>query len=354
VTRVLDRRALNRALLARQLLLERRPLSVAATIEHLVAMQAQEPSSPYVGLWTRLDPFDPAELGLLLTERRAVRGWLMRCTLHLATAGDFLALRPHFGPVGERALMSQFRRALDGTDLRALTAQARALVEAEPMGSAAIGRALSPAFPDVDHRVLGYAATYLLPMVQLPPRGVWRQTRRAVLTTAEHWLGAPLAGDSTADELLRRYLAAFGPATPADFRAWSGLTGAAEIIERARPALRTFSDERGRELFDIPDGALPDAATPAPARYLPEYDNAILAHDDRSRILADGYPPRIVDHPTVLHDGFAVGTWRIDGGVLEVTLFAEADHAALEAEGERLLRFAATSEEPRGVRIARA
>ena len=349
----LDRRALNRALLARQLLLDRHALPAAAAIEHLVAMQAQEPLSPYVGLWTRLDPFDPADLGALLTDRRAVRGWLMRCTLHLATAGDFLALRPQFAPVGERALLSQFRRALDGTDLDALTAQARALVEAEPMGSAAIGRALAPAFPDVDFRVLGYAATYLLPMVQMPPRGVWGHTRRAVVTTAEQWLGAPLAGDRSPEDLLRRYLAAFGPATPADFRAWSGLTGAAEIVERARPALRTYRDERGRELFDVPDGPLPDPATPAPVRYLPEYDNVILAHEDRSRILADGAPPRIVDHPTVLYDGFAVGTWRMEDGILRVRLFAAADHAALAAEGERLLRFACAGE-PRGVEIVGA
>jgi hypothetical protein len=346
----LDRRALNRALLARQLLLERRPQSAAATIEHLVAMQAQEPPSPHIGLWTRLAGFDPAELDDLLTSRQAARGWLMRSTLHLATAADYLALRPLFAPVSERGLMSGFRRELDGTDLGALTARARALVEAEPMGAAAVGRALAPEFPDVDPRVLGYAAGFLLPMVQLPPRGVWRDRRRPLLTTAEHWLGAPLVADATPDALLLRYLAAFGPATPGDFRAWSGLTGAAEVVERMRPSLRTFRDERGRELVDVPDGPLPDPATPAPVRYLPVFDNAILAHDDRSRILADGYPPRIADHPTVLHDGFAVGTWRVDDGRLEVTLFADAGHRALEAEGERLLRFV-TEDEPRGVRI---
>lgn len=349
----LDRRALNRALLARQLLLERRAQTAAQTIEHLVAMPAQEPPSPHIGLWTRLTDFDPGELDDLLTSRRAVRGWLMRSTLHLAIASDYLALRPLFAPVSERGLMSGFRRELDGTDLDAVTARARALVEAEPMGAAAVGRALAPEFPDVDPRVLGYAAGFLLPMVQLPPRGIWRDRRRPLLTTAERWLGAPLAADATPDALLLRYLAAFGPATPADFRAWSGLTGAAEVVERARPALRTFRDERGRELFDVPDGPLPDPATPAPVRYLPVFDNAILAHDDRSRILADGYPPRIADHPTVLHDGFAVGTWRVDDGRLEVTLFADADPSALEAEGERLLRFIAEGER-RGVRVVTA
>jgi winged helix DNA-binding protein len=191
-------------------------------------------------------------------------------------------------------------------------------------------------------------------MVQIPPRGLWGQRRRALVTTAERWLDAPLADDPDPDETILRYLAAFGPATPADIRAWSGLTGAAAIVERLRPRLRTFRDERGRELFDVPDAPLPDADTPAPVRFLPVYDNALLAHDDRSRILADGHPPGIVHSPTVLVDGLAVGMWRIDGGELEVRLFADvaaSDRAALEEEGERLLAFASQAE-PRGVRFA--
>jgi hypothetical protein len=265
-------------------------------------------------------------------------------------------MRPLFAPVSERALMSQFRRALDGIDMDELLDAARALVEAGPVGAPAIGRGLADRWPDRDPRVLGYAATFLLPMLQLPPRGLWGVRRRPVLTTAEHWLGAPLADDPGPDETVLRYLAAFGPATPADIRAWSGLTGAAAIVERLRPRLRTFRDERGRELLDVPDGPLPDPATPAPVRFLPVYDNAILAHDDRMRILSDGHPPDIAHSPTVLVDGFAVGTWEIDDGRLEIRLFADVearDRAALEEEGERLLAFAAGSE-PRGVRFAPA
>lgn len=350
---VLTRRALNRALLARQLLLHRERRSAAATVEHLVAMQAQEPPSPHIGLWTRLEDFDPAELDALLTNREAVRGWLMRSTLHLATARDYLALRPLFAPVSERALMSQFRAALDGVDLDELLDAARALVEGEPLGGAAIGRALAARWPDREPRVLGYAAGFLLPMVQPPPRGLWRSRRRPTMTTAEHWLGAPLADGPSPDETVLRYLAAFGPATPADVRAWSGLTGAAAIVERLRPRLRTFRDERGRDLVDVPDGPLPDPGTPAPVRFLPVYDNAILAHDDRSRILAEGHPPDIAHVPTVLVDGFAVGTWEIGDGRLEVRLFADVaapDRAALEEEGERLLAFASESA-PRGVHV---
>jgi hypothetical protein len=350
---ILDRRTLNRALLERQLLLRRHRRSAAATVEHLVAMQAQEPPSPHIGLWTRLEDFDPAELGDLLTNRDAVRGWLMRGTLHLALARDYLAMRPCFRPVSERGLMGGFRRELEQIDLDAFLAEARELVEAEPMGGTAIGRALAPRFPGPDPQVLGYAAGFLLPMVQLPPRGLWHERKRAIMTTAERWLGAPLAEDPAPDETVLRYLAAFGPATPADIRAWSGFTGAAAIVERLRPQLLTFEDERGRQLFDLPDAPLPDPGTPAPVRFLPVFDNAILAHADRSRILTDGYPPRIADFPTVLVDGFAVGMWQIADGQLEIRLFADvtaAQRLELEEEGERLLAFASEAE-PRGVRF---
>jgi winged helix DNA-binding protein len=317
-------------------------------------MQAQEPPSPHIGLWTRLEDFDPAELDALICDRHAVRGWLMRSTMHLATARDYLALRPMFVSVGERGLMGGFRRDLDGVALDELLAAARELLEAEPMGAAALGRALSPRFPGCEPRVLGYAANFLLPVIQPPPRGLWGSRRRPVLTTAEAWLGAPLISDPSPDELVLRYLAAFGPATTGDVRAWSGLTGAAAILERLRPRLRSFRDERGRELLDVPDGPLPDPDTPAPVRFLPVFDNAILAHDDRSRILADGYPPRIVDFPTVLVDGFATGMWRIGDGGLEIRLFAPAsatERAAIEEEGERLLAFAG-GDAPRTVRFA--
>jgi hypothetical protein len=346
----LDRAALNRALLARQLLLRRERRSAASVIEHLVAMQAQEPPSPHIGLWTRLADFATSELDTLHTDRAVVRGWLMRSTLHLATAADYLAMRPCFADVSRRAFLGGFRRDVDGIDLDEVVARARALLEQEPLGLAALGKRLGEHWPERDPRHLAFAAGFLLPIVQIPPRGLWGDTKRPKLTTAEHWLGAPLDGAARPDGTVLRYLAAFGPATPADVRAWSGLTGAAAILERLRPQLRTFRDERGRELFDVPDGPLPDPATPAPVRYLPVFDNAILAHADRRRILADGFPPRIADHPTVLHDGFAVGTWGIDDGLLQVTLFAGADHAALEAEGERLLAFASAAL-PRGVLV---
>ena len=264
---LLSRRALNRALLARQHLLERVRRGAWSTIEHLVAMQGQEPPSPHIGLWTRLDGFEPAELDALHTDRHVVRGWLMRTTLHTIAADDYVAFRGLFDPVAKRAFLGGFRRDMAAVDLDVLAARAREVAEAEPRGAAAIGRVLAEDWPDVDPRILGYAAGYLVPMVQLPPRGLWGDRKRPRITTAEAWLGRPLDPDPDPAPLAFRYLAAFGPASPADFRAWSGITGAAELFARIAPRLRRFRDERGRELFDVPGCPLPDPETPAPVRY---------------------------------------------------------------------------------------
>ncbi len=343
---LLSRRALNRALLARQHLLARVRRGAWSTIEHLVAMQGQEPPSPHIGLWTRLDGFEPAELDALHTDRHVVRGWLMRTTLHTIAADDYVAFRGLFDPVAKRAFLGGFRRDMAAVDLDALAARAREVAEAEPRGAAAIGRVLAEDWPDVDPRILGYAAGYLVPMVQLPPRGLWGDRKRPRITTAEAWLGRPLDPDPDPAPLAFRYLAAFGPASPADFRAWSGISGAAELFARIAPRLRRFRDERGRELFDVPGCPLPDPETPAPVRYLPVFDNAILAHDDRARILADGYPSRVADEPVLLVDGFGVASWRLVDGRVEVRPFAPIDprhEAEIAAEGERLARFLATA-----------
>ncbi len=355
----LGRRALNRALLERQLLLRRRPLSPADAIEHLVGMQAQEPLAPYVGLWTRLETFDPAELGALLEARRAVRGWLMRGTLHLATARDYLALRELFRPVAQRTLTAAFRRQVEGIDLEELTHAARELIEAEPRGAAALGRVLVARWPGRDPTALAYVAAGLLPVLQPPPRGVWGRSGRARMTTVEAWLGEAPVADPAPERVIRRYLAAFGPATPGDIRMWSGMTGVAEVLERLRPTLRTFRDGRGRELFDVPGAPLPDPGVPAPPRFLPPFDNVILAHDDRTRILDHRYPPRLVDASTLLVDGFACGIWTVArerrAATLEIrvlTGIAAAQRPAVEAEAARLLAFLAPEADKRRVRFA--
>ena len=357
---VLSRRALNRALLARQMLLRRAELSAAETIEHLVGMQAQAPNAPYVGLWTRLEGFHPGVLAQMITERRAVRVPLMRTTLHLVTARDCLALRPVVQPVLERGLHtgSPFGRNLVGMDMKALLSAGRALLEEQPRTTAALGKLLGARWPERDAASLAHAVRYLVPLVQLPPRGIWGASGQATRTTVEAWLGRPVASDPTPDEIIMRYLAAFGPASVKDIQAWCWLTRLREVVERLRPRLRVFRDEDGNELFDLPDAPRPDPDTPAPPRFLPEYDNALLSHADRRRIIADEYRERIFTKGAVLVDGFVCGTWKTarqrGAATLHIELFqslSQDDRAALEEEGARLLTFAAGDAEKHDVQV---
>jgi len=360
---VLGPRALNRALLARQGLLRRWTIPPAEALERLVGMQSQAPEPPYVGLWTRLENFRPEALSRLVEERAVVRVALMRSTIHLVTARDCLALRPLLQPVIERSFRGGFGRRLEGVDDAALADAARALVEERPRTFAEIGAALGERWPDRDPAALAAAARTLLPLVQVPPRGLWRRSGPAAHTTAEAWLGRPLDPAPALDAMVLRYLAAFGPATVADAQTWSGLTRLKEAVERLRPGLRTFRDERGRELLDLPDAPRPDADTPAPARFMAEWDNVLLSHAERSRMVPEAHRARIftvngVMPGTILLDGFVAGTWKLErtrgSATLRVAPFAPPspdDEAALTAEGERLLDFAAAESTAREVRI---
>jgi DNA glycosylase AlkZ-like len=356
--KTLSQRALNRALLERQHLLRRRRTSAASEIEHLVAMQAQVPNSPYVGLWTRIEGFQPEELSNLITGRRAVRLGILRNTLHLITARDCLALRPLFQPVLERALRSSpFGRNLVGLDSAAVTAEAERLMEEKPRTLAGLGAALKERWPDRDATSLAYAIRHLVPLIQLPPRGLWGKNAQATWTTAQLWLGQPVKAKASVSRLIRRYLAAFGPATVADMASWSGLTGLREAFEQQRSRLRTFRDELGRELFDVPDGPLPGAESAAPPRFLPEYDNILLGHDLRTRVIDPAYRHSIF-LGTLLVDGFVQGTWTIERGREVARLSIEplrrltrAERVAVADEGERLMTFAAAAAPRREVRI---
>jgi winged helix DNA-binding protein len=330
------------------MLLRRRRMKPIEAVRQLVGMQAQVPRDPYVALWSRVEPFRAPALSEDIDERHAVRMPFLRATLHLVEAGDALRLRPVIAPVLERAFRngSPFGRQLGGIDVAEVAAFGRALMEELPRTRSELMPALSERWPDRDPSALAYACTYLLPLVQVTPRGLWNRSGRSAFTTLESWLGSPPATEAGPDDLVRRYLAAFGPATPADLRAWSGLPAAAEILDRMRPELRTFRDDRGRELFDVPRAPLPDADTPAPVRFLPEYDNVLLAHDDRSRIVSPGTKLwTAVGWGTVLVDGFTAARWKATTkGPLSVRIesfhrLTRTERDDVEAEAARLLGF---------------
>jgi hypothetical protein len=364
---VLTIRDLNRATLARQLLLERTALPAADAIERLVGMQAQVPMDPYIGLWTRLKSFDPVELSDLLTSRNAVRASLMRATIHLVTARDMRTLRPLMEPVIQRMFWtgSPFGRAIKGVDTEALVAMVRVLIEERPRTRAELRPLLAERWPDHDSDALS-AIGYLLPVVQVPPRGVWGQSGQATWTTAESWLDRPLDPEPSIDDLVMRYLAGYGPAAVMDIQAWCGLTKLKEVVERLRPGLREYRDESGRELFDVPDAPLPDADVPAPVRFLPEYDNSLLGYKDRTRMIGTEARRRLDsdilgNFSTFLVDGFVAGRWKLahERGAARITIepvmrLSASDRAGLIDEGSRLAAFLVPDADTHDVRVARA
>ena len=349
---VLGLRGLNRALLDRQLLLRRRRMPAIEAIERVIGLQAQSPNPPYIGLWTRLENFRADELGQLLLDRRVVRVALMRSTIHLVTADDCLMLRPLLQPVLDRELKgSAHGRNISDIDIDELVAAGRTLVDECPLTGTALGELLCKRWPGRYPRSLAYAVRNRIPLVHVPPRGVWGKVGQPTMTSAEAWLGRPLDASASLDALVLRYLGAFGPATVRDIQAWSGLTRLRESIERLRPQLEVFRDDDGNELFDLPDAPRPDADIPAPPRFLAEFDNALLSHADRRRIIPDDHRKRISTSNgmvpgAVLVDGFLRGTWRINRlrGIATLIIqpyerIRKADRVALADEGAQLLNF---------------
>jgi hypothetical protein len=366
VSELLSLRAINRALLSRQRLLGRaalpaadsgaaRAAMVVETIEHLVGLQAQAPFPPYYGLVSRLDGFRPDDLAALITGRQVVRIALMRGTIHLVSARDCLPLRRLVQPVIERGMRNAFGKQLTGVDAGALAAAGRVLVEAEPMTFSQLGQALAERWPDHPPNALAQAVRAFVPLVQVPPRAVWGQSGPSRHTSAERWLDQPAHDVRDASQalgladLVRRYLGAFGPATVRDVAAWSRLTGLRAVMEQLRPSLVTFRDEQGAELFDLPSAPRPGGDVPAPVRLVAEFDNLVLSHAERSRVVSAENIKRLstvngVIPGTVLIDGFVGGMWRLatsrDTTTLSIELFGPMrERDALVHEAERVLAF---------------
>ncbi|GAA3619273.1 winged helix DNA-binding domain-containing protein [Nonomuraea rosea] len=360
---VLDTRALNRATLARQLLLDRADVPALDAVAHLCGLQAQEPQEPFAGLWSRLRAFGPAMLSDLLTERRVVRTHLMRRTVHLLTAADALAWRARHDAMLRQRVLGTYRRELDGVDLDELAAAGRAVMaDDEPRTMTELAKAVAGRWPEPGPRPLGeMLVAALVPMAQLPPRGLWRTRAGVRNLRLSSWLGreidppAPEGADPVGASLVRRYLAAFGPAAAADVRAWSGLAGLPAAVAAIREELVTFRDERGRVLLDLPGAPRPDPDTPAPVRFLPAFDNALLGYHDRGRIVDDAHRGlSVTGARVVLVDGRVAATWIAEAGTVTVTPLRDlpsADRAAVTEEGQALASFLSDGDSDR-VRIA--
>ncbi|GAA2740876.1 winged helix DNA-binding domain-containing protein [Kitasatospora cinereorecta] len=348
---VLDARALGRATLARQLLLERADVPVLDAVAHLCGLQAQEPQEPFVGLWSRLHAFDPAVLSDLLTGRRVVRTHLMRRTVHLVAADDALAWRARHDAMLRQRVLGVYRRELGGVDLDELAAEARTVMaDGVPRSMTELAQALAGRWPAPGPRALGeMVIAALVPMAQMPPRGLWRTRAGVRNVRLSAWLGREIdppsqdGCDRVGQALVRRYLAAFGPAASADLRAWCGLAGLPGAVAAVREELLTFRDERGRELLDLPDAPRPDPDTPAPPRFLPAFDNVILGYHDRSRVIDDAHRGlSVTGARIVLVDGRAAATWSVEADTVVVTplrRFSRADRTAVAEQGRALASF---------------
>ncbi|MGR6917861.1 winged helix DNA-binding domain-containing protein [[Actinomadura] parvosata] len=358
---MLSLRDLNRATLARQHLLSRHDGDAADVVHRLVGLQAQEPRPPYLGVWTRLEGFRRDDLHAALHARTLVRATMWRATLHLMTAADFAAFRPVVAPV-----LAAAARRFPEVDFDAVAAAAHGLLAAGPMTFNELRPKLLEEFPGAYDRALGYAVRMLTPLVVEPTQDRWSFPREPAFglpgipmeaadapASASASAGAPAPADAPAPAsggvpaLVERYLAAFGPATPADVQTWSGLRGLRKIMTGMD--LERVTDFTGRELFDLPGAPRPGGDVPAPVRFLPDFDTLILGHDDRTRVLADEHKSLVATknlrvRAVYLVDGFAAGTWQIKRSgkkaTLLVTPFGKTNLDALEEEGLRLLAFA--------------
>lgn len=350
---VLSNRALNRATLARQMLLERAAVTPAVAVQRLAGMQAQEPRPPFIGLWSRIEDGQREAMQRGMHQRKLVRGTLMRGTIHLVTAADYAAFRPTIQPVLDQgmAVLGERAEGLEDDEDRVL-ARASELLQAEPRTFAELRSRLTEAFPHINDRALGHLVRMKLALVLEPIEHPWAYAANARFTLAESWLEEPLATVADPAALALRYLAAFGPATVADVQIWSGLRNLKPVMESLRPQLLTFRNEQGKELFDLPDAPRPDPETPAPVRFLPEFDNLLLSHADRTRVIADEHRGIIYQKGNLrllssfLVDGRVAGLWRVEAKKQAATLalspflpLPRRVLTELEDEGERLLRF---------------
>jgi hypothetical protein len=348
---VLTKRVLNRTLLHRQHLLERVDLAPLAMVEHLLGLQAQDVLPPYLSLAARIRDFDPLTLSATLESRETTRILLMRGTIHLVSAQDALTLRPFIQPL----LTKQCKNADWGNNFPQerydeVVKLTYATLADGPLAAKALGEALAKVFTDRSPSDATNLAKALAPLVQIPPRGLWKRSGGQTYVTVEEWLGTELPDPDVA-EIVRRYLRAFGPATAADVTAWSGATGMAPVFKALGDELVTL-EVQGKKVFDLAGLELADEETPAPVRLLGKYDNVWLSHAGRDRVTTPERRKRWMGlnggmAETVFVDGMLEGLWRRTGsGALDVELYrplTRAERHELDAEVAAVERLLAGS-----------
>jgi hypothetical protein len=314
----LSAHVLNRTLLDRQHLLARTSSTVPAMVDRLVGLQAQDNQPPYLGLAARLESFDPYDVTRGLEQRTLVRLLTMRSTVHLLVADDALTLRQFTRPIHERERkVSQMVRPAIDVDLDEFAVALRAALANGPLPVKRLGEELAETFPDVPPNALAHLARVAAPLAQLPPRGCWKQAGGVVYQYVDTWLDRPLAEPEPA-AIVRRYLAAYGPASAADVTAWSGVPGIPAVLA-AMDDLVPHTDSAGKKLVDLRSGRLTDAEAPAPVRLLGLYDNVWLSHAGRDRVTDPAKRKRWMGVNgglcnTVFVDGWLEGLWRVDDG----------------------------------------
>lgn len=361
--RVLTVRELNRTTLSRQLLLERTASSIPETVGRLVGLQAQLASAPYVGLWTRIHNFGRDALARLIEDHTIIKATLMRATLHLFTAEDYLLLHGAVQPALDAAQTSIAKRRDGDVDVAKVLAMAKAYIGETPHTFAEISAYFTEQMPQFDIGAIRYTIRTQLPLVQVPVSSGWSYPGNPQFTLAEGWLGKPIPTENHFRTLVLRYLAAFGPATVTDLQKWSGIPKLKAAVEKLKHELVTYRDETKRELFDLPELPIIDADTPASIRFLPEFDNILLAYDKRTRIIANEYKskvylPGLRVAATLLIDGFVGGVWRMSTKKKITTLEIEPFHKlsktnydVLIEEAEKLVRFVEPEAQTHAVQI---
>ncbi|MGH2657646.1 MAG: winged helix DNA-binding domain-containing protein [Actinomycetota bacterium] len=344
--RVLSTRELNRALLARQLLLERSTLPLTRAIERIGGLQTQYAPSGYIGLWSRLQNFRREDLTRALERRRVIQATFMRATLHMVSGADYALFMEGIRKIRREWWARVQRRQAGSLDMKGAVALLRKHLAEGPRRQRELARLLeAEGFP----RMAWAGAGMWLDMVRVPPSGTWEQRRADLYGLAQGWVAERAVTEAQGREhVLRRYLGAFGPAPLSDAANWAGLPVTALRPAVERLPLRRFRDEAGGELLDLPRAPLPDPETPAPVRFIPTWDAILLAHARRTQVLPEAIRPRVFDTKTphsvltFLVDGAVAGTWRYEKGRIRLEPFGRLPGGVrreLEEEGERLAAF---------------